>query len=108
MHLEWWSPEEGCMREKDSEKAVWIKLAGLPLHLWMRDILKRLGDACGGLLEIDPETLWQTNLRLAGIKVSREVKERPFVLNILAGARSYEVQIWWELPPWFECVFPKK
>ena len=26
-------------------------------------------------------------------------------LNILAGARSYEAQIWWEIPPWAIGVF---
>lgn len=25
--------------------------------------------------------------------------ERPLVLNVLAGARSYKVQIWWEIRP---------
>ena len=27
-------------------------------------------------------------------------QERPSTVNILAGSRSYEIQIWWEVPPW--------
>ena len=33
---------------------------------------------------------------------------RPSTVNILAGSRSYELQIWWELPPWVAGVYPSK
>ena len=33
---------------------------------------------------------------------------RPSTVNILAGSRSYELQIWWELPPWVAEVYPSK
>ena len=37
-----------------------------------------------------------------------EGRERPSIVNILSGSRSYELQIWWELPPWAAGVFPSK
>ena len=37
-----------------------------------------------------------------------EGKERPNTVNILSGSRSYELQIWWELPPWVVGVFLAK
>ena len=33
---------------------------------------------------------------------------RPSTVNILTGSRSYELQIWWELPPWVAGVYPSK
>ena len=33
---------------------------------------------------------------------------RPCTINILVGARSYKLQIWWELAPWIAGVYPLK
>ena len=33
---------------------------------------------------------------------------RPCIVNIMAGATSYELQIWWELAPWIVGVYPSK
>ena len=33
---------------------------------------------------------------------------RPNTVNILAGLRSYKLQIWWELPPWVAGVYSSK
>ena len=30
------------------------------------------------------------------------------MIHIQAGARSYELQVWWELPPWCSSVFPSR
>ena len=37
-----------------------------------------------------------------------EGQERPSTVNILAGSRSYEIQIWWEMPPWVTDVVPSR
>ena len=34
MQLEWWSPSTGCNKKRDKEKEVWIRVVGLPLHMW--------------------------------------------------------------------------
>ena len=36
MHLEWWNPSVGCASRKNQAKDVWIRVVGLPLHLWTR------------------------------------------------------------------------
>ncbi|KAM1811352.1 hypothetical protein ACFX11_028259 [Malus domestica] len=46
---------------KPSERKVvsyggWIALEGLPPHLWTSDFFHEIGDACGGLVEIDRKT----------------------------------------------------
>ena len=35
-------------------------------------------------------------------------KARPSIVNILAGAKSYTHQIWWEIQPWITGVYPRK
>ena len=44
----------------------------------------------------------------ARILVKAEGRKRPSTVNSLSGSRSYELQIWWELPPWVAGVFPSK
>ena len=50
LQLEWWRPETGCVRSKDTIQEVWIRVVGLPLHLWKPEILRKLGDVCGGFV----------------------------------------------------------
>lgn len=51
MHLERWKPEVGCCRNGVAPKEAWVRILGLPLHLWIREVLRRLGIAAG-LLEV--------------------------------------------------------
>ena len=47
---------------------------------------------------------------ISWVRILVRLKEtlRPSTVNILAGSRSYELQIWWELPPWVAEVYPSK
>ena len=45
---------------------------------------------------------------MARILVNSEGKERVSIVNILEGLRSYELHVWWELPPWSEGLYPSK
>lgn len=35
---------------------MWIKIWGLPPHLWLQDTFTKIGCLCGGLLEVDRNT----------------------------------------------------
>ena len=72
-------------------------MVGLPLHLWSEDILKELGDRCGGFVVMDKATTHRKDLRWARILVKNSCSRKPSSVNMLAGARSYELQIWWEI-----------
>ena len=88
---------------------MWVRIVGLPLYLWTCDVLRMIEDGCGGYLAIDKETtLWTDVFLWARILVKVEGKERPSTINILSGSRSYEFQLWWELPSWVARVFPSK
>ena len=41
---------------------AWIKVVGIPLHLWNREILKMIGDSCGGFVDLDRETTLKSEL----------------------------------------------
>lgn len=45
--LEWWSPGSGCVPKEDLGKHLWMRMVGLPLHLWNWDSFRSIGDACG-------------------------------------------------------------
>ena len=49
MHLEWWNPSTGCTGRKDQAHESWIRVVGLPLHLWTGEILKMWEIAVGVL-----------------------------------------------------------
>ena len=106
LQMEWWRPEAGCLRRKDSIQEVWIRVVGLPLHLWKPEILRKLGDACGGFVALDENTKKKMEVRWARLLIKVEGKSRPSVVNILEGPRSFELQIWWEIPPWVTGVYP--
>ena len=59
-----------------------------------------------GFLAMDKETTLKMELRWARILVKVEDKKKLSSINMLAGARNYEIQIWWEIQPWVAEVFP--
>ena len=62
LKLEWWSPDSGCVNSKETMEEVWIRVVGLPLHLWSQETLKTIGDNCGGYMAIDKETAQRTEV----------------------------------------------
>ena len=94
MHLEWWTPSTGCMGSKSQDQEAWIRVVGLPLHLWIGEILKKVGDSCGVFVAMDKGTALRTDLLWARIRVKMNSIGKPSSVNLLARAKSYELQIW--------------
>ena len=61
-----------------------------------------------GFLAIDNETILRVKVSWARILVKIEGKARPSIVNILEGVRSFELQIWWGIPPKSIEVYPSK
>ena len=108
LNLERWRPESGCVKNKNLRKEAWVRVLGLPLHLWTRETLKQIGDRCGGFLKVKEETGLGSEISWVRILVRLQETMRPSTVNILAGSRSYELQIWWELSSWVAEVYPSK
>ena len=49
-------PDLGCAKCKDEIQEAWIRVVGLPLHLWSREVLMMIGNSYSGFLAIDKET----------------------------------------------------
>ncbi|RVW28242.1 hypothetical protein CK203_083673 [Vitis vinifera] len=48
--------EVGCFWNGNHAKEVWVRVVGLPLHFWSKEVFKKLGDSCGGFMAVDEET----------------------------------------------------
>ena len=53
LSLERWQHETGCEVKKGSCKEAWVRVLGLPLHLWSLEVFKKVGDCCGGFIAVD-------------------------------------------------------
>ena len=106
LQLDWWSPESGCIRSKGSVQEAWIRVVGLPLHLWTTEIFRKIGDECGGFVAVDEDTELKKEVKWARLLIKMSGEVRPSAANILEGPRTYELQIWWEILPWVTGVFP--
>ena len=53
----------GCTRKESLAKEVWVSVVGLPLHLWSREVFKRIGECCGGFVAVDEETAFFSQLQ---------------------------------------------
>ncbi|RVX15844.1 hypothetical protein CK203_005809 [Vitis vinifera] len=71
--LQMWGPEVGCTWKESHAKEVWVKVEGLPLHLWSREWAKIL-------------------VKASGKKWSRS-------LQVEVGNSCWELNLWWEASP---------
>ena len=81
-----------------------MKVVGLPLHLWSREVFKSIGESCGGFIAMDKETAFFSELQWAHILVRAPREFRPGTLQVVAGNFCWTVSLWWENPPWFSEV----
>ena len=91
LNLEWWSLDSSCVNSKEKVREAWIRVVRLPLHLWRQGVLKKIDDSCGVFLAIDKETTLGLKVAWSRILVKIEGMVRQSVVNIMEGARSFEV-----------------
>ena len=103
--LEYWNPKTGCWIEKEIEKEVWVKILGLPISLWNPMILKKIGEECGGFVEIDERTRSMGEIQWARILVKIRGDFRPSVLEIEVEEEVYTLSLWWEIRPVVRQIF---
>ena len=94
-----WGKDVECLVGRERSKTAWVRLLGLPLHLWSRPILKRIGDKCGGFVEEDEKTAFMIDPRWARIRVNWDASTNPRSVVVSEGDRSFVIQLWWEIQP---------
>ena len=97
LRLEKWRPETGRLREGERSSEAWVRVVGLPVSLWERDILRRIGDACGGFLAVDHQTEKMEELQWARLLVKRNDETPPNEVEVWVEGSCYSVTLWWEI-----------
>ena len=95
--LEKWRPELGCLMDGEKRSKAWVHIVGLPVSLWDRAILRRIGEECGGFLTVDSQTEKLGDLQWAKILVKLNGEKLPNVVEVWAEDLCYEVTLWWEV-----------
>ena len=106
LHLERWDPKVGCSQSCKQLKKVWVRVMGLPLHLWSREVFKKIGNCCEGFVAVDESTVAFKELQWARILVKSEGLEWPSSLQVVIGTTCFAIQLWWEVLPRVSEVFP--
>ena len=99
LHLERWNQDLGCVRSKDLGKEVCVRVVSLPVHLWSRNVLKKIDNECGVFIAVDEDTTSLAELLWARILVKYKGRDTPKIVEVRAGSRSFLLQLWWEFPP---------
>ena len=105
--LERWYHETGCLVQEEAYKEAWVRVLGLPLHLWSREVLIKIGDCCGGFLEVDEGAENAVQMQWARILVRSSGRRLPGSLQLVIGSICYSIQLWWEILPKFSVVVPR-
>ena len=103
--LDLWNPKTGCWVEEEMEQEAWVKIFGLPISLWSPVILKKIGEECGGFVEIDEQTRSMGEIQWARILVKIRGDFRPSMLEIEVEEEVYSVALWWEIRPVVRRIF---
>ena len=99
VHLRTWGEDMGCSSQGISEEKAWVRVVGLPVHLWSRKVMEKIGDACGGFLAVDEETDKLGKLGWARILVKLKKPELPNTVEVALGGVRFRMQLRWELSP---------
>ncbi|RVW81737.1 hypothetical protein CK203_049544 [Vitis vinifera] len=97
----------GCWVEEEIEKEVGVKILSLPILLWSPMILKKIGEECGGFVEIDEWTRTMGEIQWARLLVKTRGDFRPSVLEIEVEEEVYTLSLWWEIRPVVRRIFSK-
>ena len=99
LRFEKWSPWSGCREEKEESNEIWVRIFGLPVLLWNPTVLRRVGEECGGFIDIDSKTKKLEELQWARILVRSDGGDKPSTLEIGIKEEVFTLALWWELRP---------
>ena len=98
LHLVNWNQSIGCSESADLGREAWVRVFGLQIHLWSCNILKKIGDGCGGFIELEEESFSALVLSWATILVRVNSRRLPQSIEVEDGFCS-SLHLWWEIPP---------
>ncbi|RVW71565.1 hypothetical protein CK203_047968 [Vitis vinifera] len=99
LELEFAEEARRVLLSGEVRKEVWVRILGLPISLWVPLVLRRVGDACGGFLDVDPQTESMEDLQWARILVRSDGENLPGSMEIGVEEMTYILTLWWEAVP---------
>ena len=99
--LEKWNPEVGCFWKDFHINETWVRVLGLPLHLWSREVFRKIGDGCRGFITEDEDTTGMSELQWARILAKLDGRSLPSSTQVAVGSGCFSILLWWEFPPWY-------
>ena len=89
----------GCSQNYERVKKAWVRVVGLLLHFWSREVFRKIGEGCGGFATVDEDTAAFKELQWARILVKSEGLTWPISLQVVVGSSCFAIQLWWEVQP---------
>lgn len=113
-NLEWWNPKLGSIPNSTIVNETWIRVIGIPLHLWSQKVFQQIRDFCGGRIETEEETELKNHMKwdrilvtIDGrclILVTNDGRCLPRKVSISWNGVTYYVPIWAECKMRFEVM----
>nr|XP_033509990.1 uncharacterized protein LOC117274746 isoform X2 [Nicotiana tomentosiformis] len=94
LQLEWWNPMAGYISNAIEIKETWIKVVGIPLHLWSQRSFQEIGEFCGGWVATEEETELKNHLKWAKILVRNNGRNLPREVSITCKGITHHIPIW--------------
>ena len=79
----------GYSSHGNSEEKAWVRVVGLPVHLWSRKILEKIGDVCDNFLKVDEDTNMLAELCWARILVKLGKSKPPKTIKAMVGETRF-------------------
>ena len=91
LNLERWQHEIGCLVKEGSYKEAWVRVLGLPLHLWSREVFIKIGNCCGGFVAVDEGSVNSVQIQWARILVRLNGRSLPVSLRLMVRSMCYSI-----------------
>lgn len=92
LFLDKWHPLGGCSKTHRRLSSRWIRVMGLPLHLWGTEVFRAIENKCGGYLNIDELTQSGEEIRRARVLVKCNGNV-PEMVHIKAGGWVFALPV---------------
>nr|XP_033516251.1 uncharacterized protein LOC117280630 [Nicotiana tomentosiformis] len=97
LNLDRWVEHDGCLDPRFTGETLVVNMVGLPVHLWCLDLFKKIGEICGGFIDVTCSLHDLSRVRI----VVRKGGRIPVSTVVEDGYLSYRV---W-LSPEFRPIF---
>ncbi|KAF7130644.1 hypothetical protein RHSIM_Rhsim10G0065700 [Rhododendron simsii] len=89
----------GVVLKGEVPSVVWVRILGLPQHLWDSEVFREIRDFCGGFVRVDDRMRRRDNLRWARIAVRAAPEMVPAKVKVMMGGWVFDLPLWVERGP---------